>query len=337
MTTRLTEDEFWEQFQEANEEQLQSDASDELDVTKKFDARIAQGWWREIWLREGIYLGINQAQHGDRTIVNYPEREFNYVRCCFALSGKLQESVASTTDEILLPHIAGKYSLRSNGLNHQTFCDCSDTEAYSELNIEILPSILRSFAAPPEGNLPGNLQHLVKTSEQAIYARSGDIQPMMATLLQQILYCPYQGMVKRMYLESKAIELMALVLDHEVAIQQEELKTVSLKPDQLERIHYAKEILLKDHHNPPSLEELAHQAGLNDFILKQGFRYCFGTTVFGLLRSHRLELAKQLLASQNITVAEVAHRVGYASVPSFAKAFKRKFGLNPKQHQKACR
>ncbi|MEM8780045.1 MAG: AraC family transcriptional regulator [Cyanobacteria bacterium P01_G01_bin.49] len=337
MTIRLTEDEFFGQFQEADEEQLQWDASDDLDVTYKFDARMAQGWWRDIWLREGIYLGINKAQHGDRTIVNYSEQEFNYVRCCFTLSGKLQESIVSKPDEILIPQIVGKYSLRSNGLNHQTVCDCSEKKPYFELNVSILPSILRSFAVSPEGELPQNLQHLVKTSEQPIYARSADIQPMMATLLQQILYCPYQGMVKRMYLESKVIELMGLVLDHEATIGQEELKTVSLKPDQIERIHYAKEILLQDLSNPPSLEKLAHQAGLNDFILKQGFRACFGTTVFGLLRSHRLEVAKQLLAQQNITVAEVAYRVGYASVPSFAKAFKRKFGLNPKQHQKACR
>ena len=54
MTIKLTEDEFWEQFQAADAEELQWDAADELDIVEKFDARIAQGWWRTIWLREGI-------------------------------------------------------------------------------------------------------------------------------------------------------------------------------------------------------------------------------------------------------------------------------------------
>lgn len=249
----------------------------------------------------------------------------------------MQESIVSSSGAIILPHIAGNYYVRSNGLNYQTACDCLDLKPYSEIAVSIEPSTLRSFVASLDGDLPQNLQHLVKASNEAIYARSGETQPTMATVLQQILNCPYQGMVKRAYLESKAIELMALVLDHEIAIQQGEPKKIFLKPEQIERIHYAKEILLRDLNNPPSLEELAHQAGLNDFMLKQGFHHCFGTTVFKVLRSHRLETARQLLAEQDITVTEVAKLVGYASTRSFARAFRRQFGISPKVHQKACR
>ncbi len=72
-------------------------------------------------------------------------------------------------------------------------------------------------------------------------------------------------------------------------------------------------------------------------MLKQGFHYCFGTSVFSVLRSHRLEIAKQLLAEQDISVTEAAYRVGYASLASFSQAFNRKFGISPKAYQKACR
>ena len=159
----------------------------------------------------------------------------------------------------------------------------------------------------------------------------------MANVIQQILDCPYQGIVKRMYLESKVIELMALVLDREIVIQQGEVNTVKLKPEQLERIHYAKEILLSDLNNPPTLEQLARQVGLNDLLLRQGFRQAFDTTVFGTLRSHRLELAKQFLASQDLSVREVANRIGYASVSSFSRAFEHQFGIRPKAYQNLCR
>ncbi|NEP18909.1 MAG: helix-turn-helix transcriptional regulator [Leptolyngbya sp. SIO4C1] len=160
---------------------------------------------------------------------------------------------------------------------------------------------------------------------------------MMATVLQQILNCAYYGLVKRAYLESKVVELMALLLEQETVIRQGGQKKISLKSEQIERIHYAREILLRDLSNPPSLLELAHQVGLNEFMLKQGFRQMFDNTVFGELRSHRLEIAQQLLAEQETSVAEVAHLVGYACVRSFAKTFKRKFGLGPKAYQKACR
>ena len=188
-----------------------------------------------------------------------------------------------------------------------------------------------------EGELPKYLRHLVRPLSQEVYQRTGDAQPAMITVLQQILRCPYQGLIKRAYLESKVIELMALMLDHEVVIQQGKAKKNALKPEQIERIYYAREILLRDLNNPPSLEELARQAGLNDFLLKKGFRQAFGMTVFGELRSHRLDLAKQLLAEQDMTVSEVAQRVGYADLRAFARAFKHKFGTNPKEYQKACR
>ncbi|MEM1310067.1 MAG: AraC family transcriptional regulator [Cyanobacteria bacterium P01_H01_bin.153] len=326
MTIELTyEDFFVKQFQETCEEELQWDASDNLDITYKFDAQISKGWRREIELREGLRFEIDRHQLIDHTVVSCPDAECHFVKCSFCLSGKGEKI------------IAGQYSLRTNGLLSQMVENYTNTEPFHVIEIFICPSVLCSFTVSPGKEFPKDLQHLVKTLNQELYIRYGDIQPQMMAVIQQLFRCPYQGMIKRVYLESKAIELTALVLDHETAIQQGETKKISLKPEQLEQVHYAKEILLHDLSNPPSLENLARQAGLNDFLLKQGFRQAFGTTVFGELRSHRLKMAKLLLAEQNVSVTEVAHQVGYASLPAFTTAFKRKFGLNPKEHQKACR
>ncbi|MGD1921025.1 MAG: helix-turn-helix transcriptional regulator [Pleurocapsa sp.] len=337
MTIKLTLDEFYEQFQEAEEEELQWDVLDDRDSTYKFDTRISHGWRREIELREGLWLFIDRHQQKDRLVIKNPEREKDEIYFCFMLSGKGRLAFTSTLNNFEVLQVTGKYYIETNGTSFELIYDHLDLEPCSFVEIEIKPEILRSFAASPERELPKNLQHLIKSPSQKFYWRQENTQPSMNIVLQQILQCPYQGIVKRAYLESKAIELISLVLDHEIAIGQGETKKCSFKPDQLERIHYAKEILLQDLNNPPSLQELSRQAGLNDFILKQGFHHCFGTSVFAVLRSHRLELAKQLLAQQDTTVTEVAHQVGYGNVRSFARAFKRKFGLNPKEYQKASR
>jgi AraC-like DNA-binding protein len=336
MTIRLTDDEVEEQYQEADEEVLQWDAADELDVTLKYDARFAQGWQRRIDLREGIHLIIDQSQSTDRTIVDCPEINYRNVRFYFLLAGQGEVLFPASLSETSLPYTSGRYHLRSNGLctpRSEKF----DTQPWSSVIIKIRPEILYSFTAFPERKIPESFQHLVRDPSQEGYLRCADTQPIMTTVLQQILHCPYQGMIKRAYLESKIIELLALVLDHEVAIQQGDPPKNTLKPEQLERVHYAKEILLRDLSNPPSLEELAHQAGLSEFMLRQGFRSCFDSTIVDMVRDHRLELAKQILAEQATTVAEVAYRVGYISVSYFSRAFKRKFGINPKAYQKICR
>ena len=72
---------------------------------------------------------------------------------------------------------------------------------------------------------------------------------------------------------------------------------------------------------PPTLVELAHLIGLNDYTLKKGFCQVFDTTVFGYLTQERMKQAERLLAQQQ-SVATVAIAVGYASPTAFSGAFK---------------
>ena len=117
MTIELTYDDFFiEQFQEAEEEELQWDASDNLDVTYKFDTRISQGWIRNIRLREGLRLLIDRHQPIDQLTISRSEEEWDSILCLFTLSGKGQGRIPSTLNETLRPYTSGKYSLRSTGL-----------------------------------------------------------------------------------------------------------------------------------------------------------------------------------------------------------------------------
>ncbi|HHP7244567.1 MAG TPA: helix-turn-helix transcriptional regulator [Elainellaceae cyanobacterium] len=108
----------------------------------------------------------------------------------------------------------------------------------------------------------------------------------------------------------------------------------SLKPDDVERIHYAKEILISRLSHPPTLIELARLVGINDCKLKAGFRQVFGTTVFGYLHDCRMEKSRQLLEAGELSVADAAQAVGFANRSHFAIAFRKKFGMNPSAYRK---
>ncbi|MBE9099786.1 helix-turn-helix transcriptional regulator [Vacuolonema iberomarrocanum] len=158
------------------------------------------------------------------------------------------------------------------------------------------------------------------------------ITPAMRSPLEQIFQCPFQGKTKQIYLESKCLELIALKLEQLKEISKHIGPSSVLKPDDVERIHLAKTILRDNPEHPPSLMELARQVSLNDYKLKVGFRQVFGTTVFGYLHQHRMEMARQLLAEQRMNVKEVARTVGYANQSRFASAFRKQFGMNPKAY-----
>jgi AraC-like DNA-binding protein len=104
------------------------------------------------------------------------------------------------------------------------------------------------------------------------------------------------------------------------------------RPDDMERIREAGNVLMRDLENPPSLLELASQVGVNKNKLNQGFRQIFGTSVFDHLRILRLERARELLESKQKNVTEVAFDVGYTHRENFTRAFKKHFGTTPKDH-----
>ncbi|MEO1396057.1 MAG: AraC family transcriptional regulator [Cyanobacteria bacterium J06634_5] len=330
MTISITEKEYLEQFQAADKEQLYYDESDKQDVLLKHNGKIATGWKRRIQLR-GIFLLIEESENHDQVLIDMPESK-RLLKWHFMLSGEQQSIQCFSHKKNCFSMGAGRYVTYGSGLTGGVE-DCSDRESFLEVTVGMQPEVLSSFVADSEGELPKAFGHLVKGYDTACYMRLGETQPVMKTVLQQIIQCPYKGLTKRMYLEGKATELMALMLEEEAAVQQKDFKTALLQPDQLDRVYYAKEILLKNLSHPPSLMALARQVGMCDYNLKRGFKAAFGTTVFGYLRDRRLEKAQQLLLEQKMTVTSVARVVGYSSPTSFTAAFKRKFGVSPKAYQ----
>jgi AraC family transcriptional regulator, transcriptional activator of the genes for pyochelin and ferripyochelin receptors len=206
------------------------------------------------------------------------------------------------------------------------------------IRLEVDPRLLITFDAE-NSHLPLPLERLRQGNEGDRFHQSlGRITPAMQTALQHILQCPYQGATKRLYLESKVLELLALQIHQwtEHTLSSNEASR-PLRPDDIERLYHAKDILLQNADSPPSLMDLARQAGLNDYKLKRGFRQVFGTTVFGYLQIHRMDQAKQLLADSSLSVAGVAQRVGYTSQSRFCDAFKRQFNLSPRAYRMELR
>jgi AraC-like DNA-binding protein len=140
---------------------------------------------------------------------------------------------------------------------------------------------------------------------------------------------PYSGHLKGLYLEAKAIELFLLQVKQ--LDQQTGPKLSKLKPTDIERLYAVKEHINKYYDQSCSIIGLAQLAGINQMKLKDGFKELFGTTVFGYINDVRMNEAKRLLLDEKLYVNEVADRVGYKHPQHFTIAFKKKFGIAPKE------
>jgi AraC-like DNA-binding protein len=65
--------------------------------------------------------------------------------------------------------------------------------------------------------------------------------------------------------------------------------------------------------------------------LKRAYKMVFGIPVYEYARNERLRRARALLADGELSVGEVAVRVGYQSLSWFSLAFKRQFGILPRE------
>jgi AraC family transcriptional regulator, transcriptional activator of the genes for pyochelin and ferripyochelin receptors len=300
------------------------DPLDNSDVIGEYPTQIAKGYKRNISLRNGIDLTLHRYTfHEDVITVDGQACEAGCLEWVFNLSSNFKFWDGSyVTDG--QHYVAGMLMPGGESLDIAR-------DPRIEVDIHLQPELFRTLAGEHFHLLPLELQRMVEGDESLPFSSLQTTTPAMHLVLEQILNCPYQGLTKQLYLESKSVEILALYLDS-VMTQQKSKLAVKLQLDDIDRIHKAKDILLQHAEHPPSLLELARKVGMNDCTLKRGFRQVFGTTVFGYLHDYRMNRARKLLEAQRMSVQEVARAVGYASVSSFHAAFRKKFGMNPGTH-----
>jgi AraC family transcriptional regulator, transcriptional activator of the genes for pyochelin and ferripyochelin receptors len=147
--------------------------------------------------------------------------------------------------------------------------------------------------------------------------------------IREVLNCRFQAPLKKLFLYSKALEILVLQAEAFEQAQLHPPRTVRTEYDQ-ERLLFARDYLLQHLQMPPTLPELARLAGLNEFKLKRGFKEQFGQTVFGYLADFRLQEARAQLIEGRKTASELAFELGYSSLQHFSAAFKKKFGVSPR-------
>lgn len=178
-----------------------------------------------------------------------------------------------------------------------------------------------------EGELFGEmLNELVNPSDHYVEGPSFIMTPEMLRIIDSLFNITYEGKTKIMFFRSQITALLSHFFG-QLAV----LKTTRINTPEREKLNLAKDILVNNLENPPSLSEISKQIGLNTFKLKKEFKELFGVPVFKYLQNERLTLAHKMISGQQSTVQEAAWHVGYDSLSSFSNAFEKKFGYRPSQ------
>ena len=171
-----------------------------------------------------------------------------------------------------------------------------------------------------------------ENSHKKYYDDSKIKTPVFETL-QQIINEKINSSIKDLYIKGKVYELLSLHFQKEEHTDGEYCPFL-VDEEHVLKIRKAKDIIISKMTEPPSLQELANEIGLNIKKLKEGFKQIYGDTVYSFLFDYKMEHARKLLESNKYNVNEVGSQVGYSTASHFIAAFKKKFGTTPKQYVK---
>ena len=320
MSLDLTAAEFDDIHEEAQQQGPPVTSTDGLESIHTLPSQLGYGHYRAIELCSGSELTIFHETYPDGFIYRGVENP-HPVQFMVHLSGTV-DSGSFLYQDSNHSYIGG------SGIQPAVTNRHLANQPEIGVNIHLQPQLLKQLFTTSTGELPPELQPLVQGDDwQQVF--SPKVTGAIRAVVQQIIACPFTGTIKRLYLQSKVFELMALQLD---GISNENTASSGLvRSDTTARIHYAAEILRSHLENPPSNTELAKQIGIGPTTLNKGFRTVFGVTPFAYLTRYRMEQAERLLRQPDCTVAEVANQVGYANPAQFSAAFKRQFGITPRE------
>ncbi len=305
--------------------------ADGSELSLKWPKQYGEGFLRLIKLRPGLLIGVGRYRLKGKISISFQsfQSDFSPVMLSYWLSGSLRFQPKTNI---------GQGDLRGFSQGHSVITYLPDWEGIGHpafetpmecVSVYMNPGILETCMAGLTDQIPHGLRDIAGGAQNKQFYQVSNTSPNVKVVLRQILDCPYQGGLKRIYLEGKALELIAGSMAQVMSPEKEPKKRFTLRPADIERIHHAQTMITKDFIEPPRLQEIAHAVGLSHPKLNYGFREIYGSTIFGYLRELRLNKAKALLDDGTMNVTEVAYEVGYSSLSYFAKAFKTHFGTAP--------
>lgn len=104
---------------------------------------------------------------------------------------------------------------------------------------------------------------------------------------------------------------------------------IKFSSNDIHRIEKAKDLLIQDLEDSPTIPELAKLVSLNSSKLKHGFKSIYQNTIYGYLRDYRLRIAHDMIMKSGSSITEAATSIGYTSLSKFTVAFRKKYGKNP--------
>ncbi len=299
---------------------------------------------QEICMRPGFWMSMINFSSDTPVCLEY-EKQYPVIDFGFVISGSIRKQISRLSS-------GPKEMSARNGLSgvrletgqSGKFTIPAETKQQL-LHLHMTLPVFRSLIKQGCNVLPPELQEVLKGASQIEFLNTRPMTPDIQAVVYQLLNTSSNAFPWPLYLEGKSLELLclhlaALGLDYSQSSNCPSSNSSSaskgqfLNLDEKQKIHEARDLLISNLQSPPCLDELAKLTGLTPAKLQTGFRQAYGKSVFDYFRTFRMQQARTLLDETRNNVSQTAWAVGYTNVSHFSDAFRKRFGILPKQYLK---
>jgi AraC-like DNA-binding protein len=204
-----------------------------------------------------------------------------------------------------------------------------DASGFHALTITYEMDFLQQLFQTDDNSMLGQLANNIQAKKTYVASnKTLHCSGRIAEVITNINQCPFNGVTRYLFLESKMMELFVLQMQQAQAAMDKKDEDCWTSEDR-DKLYALRAYIENAYLDEFSLKDLTYKFALNEFKLKKGYKQFFGTTVFGHVHQLRMQKAKSLLEEKTMNVSGAAFFIGYNNVSSFCTEFRKRFGYSP--------
>ena len=292
-----------------------------------------KGYIRGINFGDGLGLLTFHCTFNEDVVFHYSLNRSHPLRLIFCQQGTITYKFEPDNIEFDIQALHASLSASTSTYDQQ-YCFLAQTDIeFTSLEIDRPRYISKIDCDLP--TIPERLAKVlqdIKAEDPFTYHSNYSIE--LADIVYQIHHSTYEGLSRKSYLEARALDLFAEVIQLFADDQQPNSKQVLLRKSDIAFITQARDLMLEDLSNNLTIPELAKAVGINTTKLKQGFKIVYNQTINEYIRDKRLAVAKDYILEGNLSIKQICEKVGYKNYAYFSARFKERYGAVPSEYLK---
>ena len=204
-------------------------------------------------------------------------------------------------------------------------------ECYSHIGFSVEPSVLTQHFGTTTTE---QIQLILKNTGHKINAFTGIAGPETITAAKALLSIEQDSVIGYLPLRCAAVDFFAKLVGN-ISFRKPATTGPTLLDHDIKLLTGLKERIEREYLDLPPMFLLCEELGMSESKAKKSFKHLFAVSIARYIQQCKMVHAHALLVERKMNVSQCAFTLGYSNVGHFITAFKKYYGITPKEANNA--